>query len=437
MASRTHLPPGPRTVARAMRRLAGALLLAGAYLASAGCAGAIRSPALPGAAEIPVLEARLVRDSADVGALVRLGVAYREAGRTSEAGVPLERAVRLEPRDAAAVFYLGLTYEDLDEPQRARQLYEQYLSIGRNAALKAQLRARLPLLERQAWRLAAREALQREAELSTAAPTPGTIAVYPFHSLGTDPDLRPLGRALAELLVTDLSQSPRLRVLERAQVQALLDEAALSESQFVDPATALRGGRLLRAARVLQGQIGQHGDDLNVGAAIVSVEGRSEAQRLTEQDALPRLFDLQKRLALGVFAELGIELTPAERAQVLQRPTEHLQALLAYGLGLEAADVGDFARAAQHFTEAASLDPQFRLARDAALEAAAAAAASRTSTAQLGRQALREITVELDVPDLTLDFLPDLGGRDPAAEILGREGVGERSTLLELIIRRP
>ena len=70
-----------------------------------------------------------------------------------------------------------------------------------------------------------------------------TVAVFPFLYRGSDPALEPLGRALSELLVTDLGQVKRLRVLERARVQVLLDEMDLAERGLVDSTTAARSGR--------------------------------------------------------------------------------------------------------------------------------------------------------------------------------------------------
>src|SRR5690606_21419623 len=206
---------------------------------------------------------------------------------------------------------------------------------------------RLPLLARRELEAAVRNAVAREAELAGTQPSATRIAVFPFHYEGADPELRPLGRALAGLVTTDLSQVQRLTVLERARVQLLLDELALAESGYVDPATAARGGRLLGAGRIVQGRIAGGADGVRLEAAVVRVAtGEAPPAAVREQDELRRLFDMEKRLVLALFESLGVQLTAAERERVNRRPTESLQALLEYGLGLEAEDAGDFARAA-------------------------------------------------------------------------------------------
>lgn len=384
----------------------------------------------------------LAHDAADVTTLARLGVAYREDGRLEEARTTLRQAVALQPTHPAAVFYLGLTYEDLDEPVAARGLYQAYLEHGRSAELKRRLRGRLLALEQHALRLAVRQTIAQEVALGEVDPQPGTVAVFPFLYHGDDPELQPLSRAMAELLVTDLAQTDRLRVLERTRVQMLLDEMKLGEGGLVDPQTAVRGGRLLSAGRIVQGQI--DGDEalLRLQAAVVGIGGEWDRRPITEANALRRLFEMQKRLALGIFQSLGVELTPAERERVMRQPTSSLEALLAFGRCLEAEDAGDYARAATQCRRAVALDAGFGLARDRAARVVEIAGTARVSTRQLGEMGLVEFLgattlggIEESLTPLQ-ELLPDVRGRSAAAESLGTEGFTDRARL-EIILRRP
>jgi TolB-like protein len=412
-------------------------------LSTAACASTLQGPppGFPTAQEVPALEAHLARDSASVPVLVRLGVAYREAGRTEDARNALEQAAALAPEDPAAVYYLGLTFEELSQPARARELYAAYQRVGRRAQLGQQLQQRIPLLARQELTLAVREALARESELAATPPQPRTVAVFPFLYVGQDERLGALSRALADMLVTDLSQTERLRVLERTRVQLLLDEMALGETGVVDSPTAVRGGHLLGAGRIVQGRI--EGDErlLRLQAAVVGIGGEWDGRALTEEDAIQRLFDLEKRLALGIFRSLGIELTAAERERVMQQPTANLEALLAYGACLEAEDAGDFSRATRECGRAVTLDPGFGAAQQAAARTADLAAASEVTTRELALRGVGELSpnplaVELAELDAIQALVPAPLVRDPISEAQGREGLGRR-TVLEIIFPRP
>jgi hypothetical protein len=105
-----------------------------ASLTWAACGPTLPPLAAPAPAEIPHLETMASEQPAHVTALVRLGAAYRSAGRLEEARETLQRAALLNPRDGGVALYLGLTHEDLGELGEARRLYEHYIRNGSSAA---------------------------------------------------------------------------------------------------------------------------------------------------------------------------------------------------------------------------------------------------------------------------------------------------------------
>ncbi len=410
-----------------------------------GCAPAFQPAGPVAAGEIPSLEARVAENPESVPDLVRLGQGYREMGRTADAVALLERAHALEPLRPSAVVQLGLALEAEARPDRAREVYEAYRRDGESAALQAWIDGRLPVVRRQALVLAARDAVAREQELATQPPRSGHVAVLPFTVAGGEEAFAPLGRALAEFLVTDLSVTGRLTVLERSRVQFLLDELALADSDRVDPATAARSGRLLGAENTVVGVVEASPDAVAMEAAVVDVVAVGlRGDPRTEEDALQEIFAAQKRLALGLHDALGIELTPAEEERILEFRTRSLEALLAYGRGLIAEDGGDFPAAAAHFREAAVLDPGFQ---DAGVRAGETEVASETPPEPpaegLEVGTVDEVAVEAaplpgvgDGLEGWEDLIPDPLVRDAVSEATGREGVG-RTSVLDIILRRP
>ena len=218
----------------------------------------------------------------------------------------------------------------------------------------------------------AKRAIQQERSIGVAAGSPTTVAVLPLRFSGSDSSLRPLERGFAELLTTDLSRSARLTVVERPRIQALLDELALQQSGRTDSSTNVRAGRLLRAGRIVQGSIFQIGESgLRVDAAVLDVPTSAVRGAARGEAELDGLFDLEKRIALGLFDELGVTLTVAERNAIEQRPTRSLAAFLAYSRGLTAEDDGRLDEANRFYRDAIRLDPGFgaaiRRTRDALL----------------------------------------------------------------------
>ncbi|HEY0035519.1 MAG TPA: tetratricopeptide repeat protein, partial [Longimicrobium sp.] len=144
----------------------------GILITTGGCAGTAPAPSTAPAADLPALERRVAARPDDAAAAVRLGAAYRQAGRLDDARRVLEDAARRAPRDGDAALYLGLTREDQGDFAGARSLYERYARTGASPRVRAQLRDRLALLDRRAREAEVRAAVAQEARLASTPPTP-------------------------------------------------------------------------------------------------------------------------------------------------------------------------------------------------------------------------------------------------------------------------
>jgi tetratricopeptide (TPR) repeat protein len=379
-----------------------------------------------------------VADGGDPGALTALGAAYVGADRPSEALAVLHRAVQLDTARTDARFFMGLALEDLDRPDEAAEAYRAFLVGLPMGEAREHVAARIRKLQQEETRAAIRAALEQEERLGQSGdPAPATVAVLPFAFRGEDEQLRPLGRALAHMLATDLSATARLTVLERLEVQALLDELQLAESGLVDPATAARSGRLLGAAEIVQGALDDLSGALTIEASVVPFDAGAEGLRpVTVSDDLERFYELEARLALRIYEALGIALTAAERERINRRPTQSLEALLLFGRGLEEEAAGRYGLAADLFGQAAALDAGFEMAQSAASSAAALADVVSLSPAEAF-----EIVLPPAMPiDLGVEAVLDQAGiRDAVQEALGSEGIGrdDVDAVIRIFFPRP
>ncbi|MBX9928027.1 MAG: tetratricopeptide repeat protein [Gemmatimonadaceae bacterium] len=338
-----------------MRRLS---LIGSFVLACVATAGAQKAP---NAGAVAKLEANRTKNPNSVPALRALGVAYFKLQRYDEARPILESAQKLDPKDGVSALYAGLTAEALKDYAAAKTAYQSYLNVGKTKGVRNDIAKRLVSVSKLELQAAAKAAIANESRVAQQPGSPRTIAVMPMKFTGTDTTLQPLERGVADLLITDLSRSSQLTVVERDRMQAIVDEIALASSGAVDQTTAVRGGRITRAGRVVQGGIVQTGGQrLSLSSSVVDVPTSAQVGRdASAQGALDQLFTLEKTLAFGVFDALGITLTAAERQLVEQRPTRNVQAFLAYSRGLLAEDKGRFDEAARYFENAQSLDPAF------------------------------------------------------------------------------
>lgn len=367
----------------ASRSVATACLLALGAAATGCAAGAGPGGVTP--LELAALESERAQRPADPDVITRTGIAYYQAGQYPLARDILAMAVALDPAAFRAAVHLGLAHEQLGELGAARAAYTRAGAMKVSRAQRTEVENRLTVLGRMELAVEARAAVARERDLGGAAPAPHTVAVLPFRYQGSDETLRPLERGLTHLVLTDLAKVARLTLLERERVQAILTELDLAGNGQVSPEGAARSGRILGAARVVQGSVRETaGDgDIQLEAQVISTGDGSIGATGRATDRLQRLFDLEKQLVFDLLDQMGVEPTPAERRAIGERPTADLQAFLSFSRGLEAEDRGDFPAAQRFFQAAATRDGGFGDARQRTAEVQRLTAALRSTPDRL------------------------------------------------------
>jgi tetratricopeptide (TPR) repeat protein len=310
-----------------------------------------------------------------------LGVWYYKAGRFSEARVPLEQARKIDPNDGVSALYAGLAAEQAKDYAAAKNAYNAYLLVGKTKSVRNDIRARLVTVTTAEAKVEAKDAVARESQIAQVPGSPTTVAVLPFTINSTDPNMQPLQVGLSDLVISDLAKTKKLTLVERDKIQAISDEIALVKGGTIDPTTAVRAGKLIQAGRLVKGTLlSTDGRNITLGSTIVNTQTSAVVgQGLNENRTLDQLFSAEKDLVNQTFRDLGITLTPAEQQDVDRRPTQSLQAFLAYSRGLMAEDAGRLDEAARFFDNARSIDPGF----GAALQRAQSAAAANQSTAKV------------------------------------------------------
>jgi hypothetical protein len=110
---------------------------------------------------------------------------------------------------------------------------------------------------------------------------------------------------------------------------------------------------------VVQGIVRQTREGVQLEAVVVRTSDGAIEATGGAGAKLNRLFTLQKTVTLDLVGQMGIPLTPSERRALSERPTEDLQAFLAFSRGLQAEESGDYRSATRLFAWAADRDPAF------------------------------------------------------------------------------
>lgn len=231
-----------------------------------------------------------------------------------------------------------------------------------------------------------------------------TAAVMPLGKGAGPASFDGLGRALADMMVTDLSTSKTLQLVERTKLKLVLDELKLAKSGFLDKSTAQKLGRGLGAELVITGSFSVIGEKFVIDIRIISVKTGAILKAARSDGVLDDFIAIEKDVVEKLMAGLAIKLTPGARRKLLMAaPTESVKALASYGRGLDASEEGLHKQAKAAFEEALKQDPDFAKAslalRDLATMATTAGKVERTrykENIQRGLdKALRAIPSEL------------------------------------------
>lgn len=316
--------------------------------------------------QIARLQKKIIDNPRDADALRDLGVIYFQAKQYPQAKDLLRRSLDVDPDDAKALFYYGMTLEFENNIQAALAAYIRYTDISSLSPYRRLMEGRYREL---AYRIIQQQLQQLVAEEERLGDTmsPTSVAVFPLTYQGTDKKYEALGFGLSEMIISDLGQVERLKLVERLRLEALLAELRFGATQRVDPATAPRIGRLLGAGRIVGGTYTvTDGEVLRMDVSSWDVPRKKFPDPAGRSDQLQNLFRLQKQIVLRIIADMGITLTRAERERIERVPTENLQAFILYCIGLERESARDFQTAEVYFNQAVGLDPNFSAARSKA-----------------------------------------------------------------------
>jgi TolB-like protein len=196
-----------------------------------------------------------------------------------------------------------------------------------------------------------------------------TIAILDFDvgaTIGQDAETyQALRRGLAGMTISELAVNPGVRVVERAQLQQILQEQDLAKSDRVDPASALRVGRLLNARYMVTGTIYDVRGDFRIDARLFNVETSQIIKTQRVAGKLDNVFDLVQRLAADLMRDAN--LPPLERRVMeehRQQGAPPTQAVMAYSRAVLYADRGDTQHAVEQFHRALTAFPNYTVAKD-------------------------------------------------------------------------
>lgn len=198
------------------------------------------------------------------------------------------------------------------------------------------------------------------------------VAVLYFENQG-NPELEPLKVGLAQMLISDLTGTPGVAMVERTQLQAILNELELGHSGKVDPDTAAKVGKLLGAEYMVLGTYFEMMGTLRLDARLVRVETGEIVHAHGVDGKASEFMDLERQLAEDfgkVLAETAsgapapgpdappADTVPTDVEAVVRPDADELAGALAFSEGLIHADEKDAPQAREAFEKAVAANPE-------------------------------------------------------------------------------
>jgi TolB-like protein len=193
-----------------------------------------------------------------------------------------------------------------------------------------------------------------------------TVAVLNFNNgaLGkSNEELAPLGKGLQDILIQELSANTGIRVVERDQINKIIEEQKLTTTGQVDKETAVKIGKLLGAKHMVTGgfQTDPKATQLNVTLRVFNVETGEIEYTTSARDKPDNLFALINKLAAQTNKGLKLPDIPKQLGEAREAKAEKIpfQAVMLYSRGIKAADSGNKAEAITLFKQTLDKFPDY------------------------------------------------------------------------------
>ena len=147
-----------------------------------------------------------------------------------------------------------------------------------------------------------------------------SVAVLPFVNASTDPDTEYLSDGIAETLIGQLSEIPRLKVMARSTVSRY-------RGNEIDPQQV---GRDLNVRAILTGKVSQRGDTLTITMELMNVRDGSELWGGRYNRKLVDILAVQEDIAREITDKLRLRLQGKEEERLTGHPTENVEAYQLY-----------------------------------------------------------------------------------------------------------
>ena len=187
------------------------------------------------------------------------------------------------------------------------------------------------------------------------------IAISYFDNTSGDIAYNALSKGIADMLITDLSKVPNLKIVEREKLEKLLQEIELGSSNYFDQKTAQRLGKGLGAEAILTGAFLVLDDQLRIDARLVDVATGNILTAEAVSGSKDDFFALHAKLVQLLVTELKIDYKASAGAKA---KNVSLEAIVQYSTAIDYYDKGLSSDASAMLASTVKNNPNFTFAQN-------------------------------------------------------------------------
>ncbi len=168
-----------------------------------------------------------------------------------------------------------------------------------------------------------------------------------------------LNKAIADLLIKNLSEVQSLVVLEREKMQTFSNEIELGDSAVFNQEKALRVGRVAKVETVIYGNYLMSGNRITISIFLLDLETQDVLQTEEVTGDYDQLRTLIQALVFQFLGNRNLDLSPIEKEKIRFKVTDSMTATEHFYRGIDLYDQGQYSEAFGEFLRAANQDSQF------------------------------------------------------------------------------
>lgn len=178
--------------------------------------------------------------------------------------------------------------------------------------------------------------------------------------------MQPLSKGLADLLINSLSANTGIRVVERDRLQSALDEQKLATDGKLDPATAVKVGKVIGAHHLVTGVFitELNKPTIKISIRVFNTETSEIETRAEETGTTANLLPLIEKVSAKLNTALKLPDIPAQAreehaAAAKKQEKVPFQAVMLYSRALDEKDHGNKDKAVSLFNQSLKAFPDY------------------------------------------------------------------------------